>query len=247
METKVLNKQSSDIILFAAKYCNLVKIESVFITKDVITAKQDATAVYLVEPGDYSFLDFDTLYIDRISSLAPRLKLFEKSKDFKISAVIKDATNGEKWVQQIILENSKTTLKFNCGNPARLNRNRLPRVINESLHYRVELTKDSLDTLSRGLSAMGASIMRLFTRDGEVYCDVKDIEGDKLCHKIASSFISLDEESEEDFEYEYTFKTMIPLFKEAMKENPAFDIEITKRGILKLEVSGLSLYVIPEV
>lgn len=248
MQTISLDEASRNIIVFAAKYCNLVKIESVFITKEVITAKQDETAVYLVEPGDYDFLEFDTLYIDRISSLAPRLKLFESTKqDFEISAVIKDASNGEKWVQQLILKNNKTSVRFNCGNPARLNRDKMPRVINESLYYRFEMTKDSLETLSRGLSAMGASTMKIFTENGSVLCDVKDVEGDTLCHKIAEDFTALDTNSEDDFEYEYSFKTMIPLFKEAMKSNPSFDIEITRRGIMKLEVNGLSLYVIPEV
>jgi len=248
MQTITLSEKSRDIVLFAAKYCNLVKIESVFITQTVITAKQDETAVYLVEPGDYDFLEFDTLFIDRVSSLAPRIKLFERRDvNFEVQANIKEATNGEKWVQQIILKDAKTTVRFNCGNPARLNRDKLPRVINESLYYRFEMDKKSLDTLSRGLSAMGASTMKLFTKNSEVYCDVKDVEGDTLCHKIADEFTSLHTDSEDDFEYEYSFKTMIPLFKEAMKENPAFDIEITRRGIMKLEVSGLSLYVIPEV
>lgn len=248
MQTVTLSEDSKNIILFAAKYCNLVKIESVFITKEVITAKQDETAVYLVEPGNYDFLEFDTLYIARISSLAPRLKLFESTKsEFDIGAVIKDANNGEKWVQQLILDNGKTVAKFNCGNPARLNRDKMPRVINESLYYRFEMTKDSLDTLSRGLSAMGASTMKIFTKNEEVFCDVKDIEGDTLCHKVATEFVSLHDDSEDDFEYEYSFKTMIPLFREAMKESPSFDIEITRRGIMKLEISGLSLYVIPEI
>ena len=248
MQTVKLDEGSRNIIVFAAKYCNLVKIESVFITKEVITAKQDETAVYLVEPGDYDFLEFDTLYIDRISSLAPRIKLFESNKKgFEIEAVIKDAANGEKWVQQLIFKNSRTSVKFNCGNPARLNRDKMPRVINETLYYRFQLTKDSLDTLSRGLSAMGASTMKIFTENGAVLCDVKDVEGDILCHKIAEDFTPLDSNSEDDFEYEYSFKTMVPLFREAMKENDSFDVEITRRGIMKLEVNSLSLYVIPEV
>lgn len=248
MQTTLLSKDSKNIILFAAKYCNLVKIESVFITQEVITGKQDETAVYLVEPGDYSFLEFDTLYIERIASLAPRIKLFEsKNKEFDMSVVIKDATNGEKWVSQIILKDGRTEVKFNCGNPARLNRDKMPRAIKENIHYRFEITKDSLDILSRGLSAMGASTMRLYTDEGKVMCDVKDIEGDTLCHQIADSFLTIDTDSEDDFEYQYSFKTMIPLFREALKENPSFDIEITRRGIMKLEVNGLNLYVMREV
>lgn len=89
--------------------------------------------------------------------------------------------------------------------------------------------------------------MRLYTEDGKVMCDVKDIEGDTLCHQIADSFLVIDTESEGDFEYQYSFKTMIPLFREALKENPSFDIEITRRGIMKLEVNGLNLYVMREV
>lgn len=248
MQTEKLCKQSKNIILFAAKYCNLVKIESVFITKEVITGKQDETAVYLVEPGDYDFLEFDTLYIERIASLAPRIKLFEsKNKDFDMNVLIKEATNGEKWVSQIILRDGRTEVKFNCGNPARLNRDKMPRSIKEDIHYRFEITKETLDILSRGLSAMGASTMRLFTEDGKVMCDVKDIEGDTLCHQIADSFLCIDNDSEGDFEYQYSFKTMIPLFREALKENPSFDIEITRRGIMKLEVNGLNLYVMREV
>lgn len=248
MQKVTLAEDSKNIIIFAAKYCNLVKIDSVFISKEVITAKQDEAAVYLVEPGDYDFLEFDVLFIARIASLAPRIKLFERKKsEFEIQANIKETSDGEKWVQQLILKDDVTSIHFNCGNPAKLNRNKLPKVINDPLYYRFEITKATLDTLSQGLSAMGATKMQLFTKDENVFCDVKDVEGDTLCHKIAESFDGIHSDSEDDFEYEYSFKTMLPLFKEAMKENPSFDIELTKRGIMKLEVSGLSLYVIPEV
>lgn len=246
MQEILLSKDSKSIIEFAVKYCNLVKIQSVFLTKTVITAKQDETAVYLVEPGDYDFLEFDTLYIDRIGSLAPRFKMFE-SGDAKLYAVIKDSPEGEKWVQQLIMRNNKTDIRFNCGNPARLNRNRLPKSIKESLYYRIQMTKENLDTLSRGLSAMGASTLKLYSDEGAAMCEVKDIEGDLLVHRIADDFLLLDGSSPEDFSHEYSFKTMIPLFKDALKDKPSFDIEITRRGIMKLEVNGLSLYVIPEL
>lgn len=242
-----LSKDTRDLIAFAVKYCNLLKIESLLIDKSGIRAKQDEYAVYLIEPGDFSFLEFDILYIDRITSLAPRIKMFETSKiDYNFSVETKELDNDELLVRQLMISGKNTRVKFNCANPARLNKNTLPKKVNDKMAYEFNMDKTCLDVLNRGVSAMGAAEIQLFSKDGNVMAEVKDVEGDILSHEVSDKYEVLIQDVEDEFSFNYNFKMIVPLLREACKEDD-FSIVVSRRGIMKLNINDLSMYIFPEL
>lgn len=243
---KKLSDDTRDLISFAVKYCNLLKIDSLLIDKSGIRAKQDEFAVYLIEPADLDYLEFDTLFIDRISSLAPRIKMFDTSKiDYSIGVVNKELDSGETLVNQLVIKGGNTKINFNCANPARLNANSLPKKVADKMTYSFQMDKACLDVLSRGVSAMGAAEVKLYSKDGTVYAQVKDIEGDTLEHKVNDSYEVLISDGEPEFSFRYIFKMIVPLLREACKEDD-FSIVISRRGIMKLNINDLSMYIFPE-
>jgi len=242
-----LSSETRDLIAFAVKYCNLLKIDSLLIDKTGIRAKQDEFAVYLIEPGDFSFLEFDTLFIDRITSLAPRVKMFETSKiDYSFLVETKELDNDELLVRQLVIKGGNTKINFNCANPARLNKNSLPKKVNDKMVYEFNMDKQCLDVLNRGVSAMGAEEIKLYSENDQVFAEVKDIEGDVLNQLVNSSYKTLIDDAENSFSFKYKFKMIVPLLREACK-NDEFSIVISHRGIMKLNINELSMYIFPEL
>jgi len=240
-----LSEETKSIITSAVKYCSLVKISSLLIDKSGIRAKQDATAVYLIEPGDFNFLEFDTLYITRIESLAPRIKMFESSKKrYDLCIDVKELDNEDTLVKSLTLKNEQTQISFGCS--VLPEKSRLPKKVNDPLFYEFECQKESLDVLSKGISAMGASLIKIYTDDGGVSCKVKDIESDSLKHTLASEYKYLSKDADEEFEFEYDFKGLLPLLKEAAQEESKFTIQLTRRGIIRLYINDLSIYIFAE-
>ena len=240
-----LSEETKSIITFAVKYCSLVKIDTLLIDQAGIRAKQDLTAVYLIEPGDYSFLEFGSLYITRISALAPKIKMFEAlKKDYDIFIEVKELDNEETVVKSMKLRNSSTSVNFNCS--VMPQKSKLPKKVKDPLFYEFKCDKDTLDVLGRGVSAMGASILKLSNDDSTVVCTVKDMESDMLKHTVAESYSILSKDAEEIFDFDYDFKIILPLLKEAAKDDGEFDIQITRRGIMRLFINSLSMYIFPE-
>lgn len=243
-----MSEETATLIASAVRYCSLLKIDSLLIDKTGIRAKQDETAVYLIEPGDFSFLEFDTLFINRVSSLQSRLNMYHMSKiEYEMYLDIKELDNGENIAATIMIvgisKGRDTTVKFNCSNPAL--GGRLPKRVNDGDLVSFTFEKDSLQVLNRGVSAMGAQFFNVFSEDGgSVVAEVKDIEGDVLTHTLSNQYEKLGEESE-DFTFNYDFKIILPLLREACKENDT-EIILTSRGIMNLNINGLNMYIFPE-
>lgn len=241
-----LCKETKQIIAFAVKYCDLVDIDALLIDKDGIRAKQDEKAVYLIEPGDYDFLEFDSLFIKRVKALSPRIKMFETSKiDYDIKAKVKDLQDGTKVVQQLIIKGGKTTIKFNTSI---LTKNiNLPKKMKDPEYYRIRMESNDVKILKKGISAMGAETFKLFSDSGEVKCDVEDIESDCMSQELASSFKVLHDDAPDDFNFNYNFKIIFPLLQEVTREGENFNIVLTRKGVMCLVINELSMYIFPEI
>jgi hypothetical protein len=241
-----LCSDTQKIIAFAVKYCDLVDIDSLLIDKNGIRAKQDEKAVYLIEPGDYDFLEFDTLYINRVKALSPRIKMFETSKmDYDINAELKELKDGSSVVKKLIISGGKTTVNFNTSIITKgLN---LPKQMKDLEYYKVNMDSKDLTILKKGISAMGAENFKIFSEDGEVKCEIVDIERDLLSQNVASKFKTLNNDAPDDFEFHYNFKIIFPLLQEAGRDSETFNIVITRKGVMCLTINGLSMYIFPEI
>ena len=241
-----LSTDTKEIIAFAIKYCSLVDINALMIDKKGIRAKQDEKAVYLIEPGDFDFLEFDVFYTNRVKDLFPRIKMFETSKiDYDILADVKQLQDGTNIVSKLMVKGRNTKVNFNTSMITK--NSNLPRQMKDPLYHQFIINTEDLTMLKKGISAMGAEEFKVFTKDDEVHCQIKDIEGDTLEQKLADSFKSLDDDADEDFEVSYNFKIIFPLLNEAGKEHDKFKVKITRKGIMLLKINGLSMYIFPEI
>lgn len=246
MNTIKLSGQTKQIIAFAVKYCDLVDINSLLIDKNGIRAKQDEKAVYLIEPGDYDFLEFDSLHINRVNALSPRIKMFDTSKmDYEIHASIKELKDDSQIVQRLIIKGGKTEVKFNTSIMVK-NLN-LPSKMNDPEYYNIEMKSNDLQILKKGVSAMGAENFKIYSEDGGVKCEIVDIENDYLYQEISDSFNTLNDDAPDEFSFNYNFKILFPLLQESARSGDSFEIRITRKGVMRLIINGLSMYIFPEI
>jgi len=242
-----LSEDSKNIVVAAAKYCNMVKIEAVMIDKKGIRAKQDDFAVYVIEPGDFDYLEFDEMFMNRVDSFAPRIKMFEASNiDFDIFVETKENDAGDHFVTKAILKGGKTSVEVRCGNPSIVARNRWPKKFNDPIDYQFTLDKEELAILKRGLSAMGADHFEVSSEDGEtISVRIVDVEGDVLKKELDAELNVLNDDAEEEMKFSYIFKILIPLLTQAVSQES--EIRISRKGVMCLNISGLSVYIFPGV
>jgi len=240
-----LSEKSKDIIAFAIKYCNLVDIKSLMIDKHGIRAKQDEKAVYLIEPGNFDFLEFDTLYINRVQSLYPRFNMFEKSKiPYELYADIKTLDDETTIVSKLRLKGERTSVSFNTSI---LTEKGLPKKFKKPIFYSFNIKSDDLRLLNSGISAMGAKELKFYTTEsGTVNCEITDIEQDVLTQELTDSYKIIDTNAPESFSVKYNFKIIFPLLNESGKEKEKIKIQISEKGIMLLKINGLSMYIFPE-
>lgn len=240
-----LSEESRDIIAFAVKYCKLVDINALLIDKKGIRAKQDEKAVYLIESGDFSFLEFDAMYTNRVGSLYPRIQMFETSKiPYDIYADLKTLDDGTDIVMKLKVKGKNTSVNFNTNIIVPKG---LPTNFKDPMYYSFEIQSDDLGILKKGISAMGAEEFKVFSTDnGAVSCEITDIERDVLTQHLADTFKVLHEDAPEEFATKYNFKILFPLLNEAGKEKEKIRVRISRKGIMLLKINGLSMYIFSE-
>lgn len=240
-----LSDDTKEILSYAIKYCDLVDIKTLMVDKEGLRAKQDEKAVYLIEPGDFDFLEFDTFYTNRVQSLASKIEMFEKSKiDYTIHADLKTLQDDTTIVFKLKISGNRTKVNFGTSI---VTEKGLPKRIKDPEYYSFTLNTEDLKVLKDGISAMGAKEFKLYTtEENSIDCEITDMEKDVLTQNISDSFNKLHEDSEDSFEVKYNFKILSPLLNEAAKDKDKIKIKITRKGIMALKISGLSMYIFPE-
>jgi len=237
-------QQTKEIIAAATKYCSLIKIESVLIDKSGIRAKNEESAVYVIEPNDFDFLEFDKIFINRVDAFTKRLKMFESSKiDYDILVDVKES-DGETYAARSVIKGGNTQVEIRCGNPDIVVNGRWPKKFNDEIFYKLNIDPEELSIIKRGISAMGADTFEVYSEDGNtVKIKITDVEGDVLSNELSSPMEALSDSAEKVFGFSYAFKTAMPLLSQCASENS--DIKISKMGVMCLKVSGIGVYVFP--
>ena len=129
-----------------------------------------------------------------------------------------------------------------CGKPSINIKHKLPKKFSDPIYYEFELDKQELKILKQGLSAMGAEHFEIKSDDGEtVTIRIVDIEGDVLKKELDSELTIVDADADEEMNFSYIFKILLPLLTRAVEEGSK--IEISRKGVIRLIIAGLSIYI----
>jgi hypothetical protein len=167
----------------------------------------------------------------------PRFNLIYGRENFTIDATVAERDNC---VTQLTMKVPGTKVDFRCANPKTL---LLPKAMNDAMKYQINITPETVQFLTRSEAAMKMDYITFVSSDANVRFEIVDNNQDVLSHVFDEQAKNLLGGSDTSFVCRYPMKVVLSLFKKAT-DGVCF---IGQRGMMKIAISGLDLYVLPQV
>lgn len=240
---KKFTPETIKIIKNAVEIASTLSVESIVMDKFSLRGENKEMGIVLIMPTkDDIDLEFDAIGIGRVQLLKNRLNLFDNAS---LSFSLFDKGEDTDTVSAIFMKKDKTKLSFKCADPRFIN---APKAINDPVHYRLKMTEQDAQILMKAVSTMSSETINFSVEDGgEVVVKISDKEGDMFSHEMGGS-LSVDPDANGTFSKSYKSKTLRTIFSNFIKKDDStiLPISITKRGVMRLDVLGIGIYIFPE-
>jgi hypothetical protein len=239
-----VDTQSLAYIQNVVKTAQLVKIGNIIIEPEKVRAIDDEKSVVLFQDTDVPDMPFSSIGLNRIDVFMNRFDVARTVEDFELEAVMPDADpekpDAPKFARALVMKGKGIKIDYRCANPATI---QAPKVINDKAKYKVDMNPEAVLMMSKGQSAMTADEVTLVADEKGVHFEMTDINGDAFTYKFAEKVTPVDKKDGKDtnFTHKYPLKVILPLFKTS-SDAP---FHVTARGMLRIVVNGLVMYVIP--
>jgi hypothetical protein len=227
------------------KTAQLVKIGNIIIEPDKVRAIDDEKSVVLFQDVDVPAMPFTAIGLNRIDVFMNRLEVARGVDDFELEAVMPDLDpekpDAPKFARALIMKGKGIKIDYRCANPATI---QAPKSINDKVKYKILMNPEAVLLMSKGQSAMSSDEVVLTSSDEGIVFEMTDINGDAFTHNFAEKATVVDKTvsgKDVNFTHKYPLKVILPLFK-VSSDAPFF---VTTRGMLKVVVNGLDVYVLP--
>jgi len=107
------------------------------------------------------------------------------------------------------------------------------------------MTKDDVEKITKGMSAMRSKNMTIQYRDDKLQFRFSDDAGDILNFRVNSEVNS--DKDDSSFSVTINLRKMSPIFKIAAQHMDNFNLNILKNNILHLVIDGVEVLIMPEV
>ena len=236
-------KLTSDLIEFIEKVIKtgkLANIESVIIDADSGTVRgiDEDRSVVLFHNENVPSFPVGLVGINRVGLFLSRVDIVKNRDGFDVDAEIVEM-DGVEYVKALHMKSADTKVDYRCANPDTI---KAPKQINDTIIYRVQLNAEAVSVLQKGVAAMGTDTVSVVGGDGVAF-ELQDISEDVFRHVFAPDSVQLGEDTTGAFSHKYPVKTLLALFG----QNPDGFFEIGEKGILRIAVNDLNLYVLPQV
>ncbi len=216
-----------------------INIENIIIEPDAVRAIDEDRTVVLYQNENVPKLPFGSIGLSRTNSFVSRLDLVKSRDGFVVDAESGSGEHGE-YAVVVKMKSSDTKITYRCADPDII---QAPKKINDVIIYQVQLNAEAVSMLQRGAAAMEANTVTITGNDEGVSFEFSDVTNDTFCHTFTSEVTRLESDTNTDFTHNYPVKTILALFK----QNPDGIFEIGSKGILRIAVNDLNVYVLPQV
>lgn len=215
----------------------MVGIDSIIIEPGLIRAIDDARCVVLHQTEDVEDLPFGSIGLNRINIFTSRLDIAKTQEKFTVEAV----EGADDFARSIMMKGKGVKIDYRCANPSSI---RAPKLIHDTMKYRVELNGDAVLLLQKGAAAMEnpETVSIISNKDG-VSFELVDVNNDVFTHTFSEDVQTLNGSTKTNFAHRYPVKVLLTLFK----NDPEGIFDVGEKGILHINVNGLGVYVLPQV
>jgi hypothetical protein len=232
-------KIDTDTLNFIQKVvqtAGMVDIDNIIIDDESARGLSENNTVVLLEK-EIPPLSVGAIGLNRTDVFEQRLEVVQGMDGFAITAV----TDDEKgFVRSLTMKAKGTKIDYRCANPTAI---RAPRVINDVMIARIQLSSEAVDLLKKGAAAMGSDDVSITSNKDGVSFALVDVNSDTFDHAFAEKAEQLDKESEAYFTNKYPVKTLLALFK----HDSSNTFNVGKKGTLLVKINDLGVYVLPKV
>lgn len=224
-------KISSDLLEYVqnvAKTARLVNINSVIIEPGRVRGIDEISSVVLFQTENIPDLEAGSIGLNRIDVFLSRLELVKTRENFSVE-VVQDPNNS--FVRAFMMKGKGMKIDYRCANPAIV---RAPKTIHDSIVANIPLDPEAISLLQKGAAAMAVETTAIVSDNRGVTFEIEDVNSDKFEHTWS-------EVIDTKFSHKYPVKTLVTLFKQV----PEGEIEIGQKGILRINVNDLDIYVLP--
>lgn len=240
---KPLSKGTLTLLKDAMDTANILGIERMVIDNHSLRGESQQQTFMLLPFPEGTELEFGAIGISRIPVLQARLKLL--GNDGTIIPEYKTRDSGDNFVFRLALKSGKTKIDFKCADPAQI---KAPKRFTDPVNFAWTLNAQDIKLMLSTKRAMDSKTVSFISKDGNtVSFSISASEGDALTHELDSVLDS--KTTTNTFAVSYKVAILFPLLNEIMEAAKEADVavEITKRGILQVEVHGITTYIFPEV
>jgi len=178
--------------------------------------------------------------LNRLNTFVERYELVKTSDNFVVEAETTTDNDGRSFVRGLTMKGKGIKVEYRCANPATIT---APKVLNDSVKYKIKMTPEAVLTMQKGQTAMDAELVTFTSDKDGISFQIEDVNKDGLNYIFGDHVEPVGSGTNTDFTYKYSLKTIIPLFKQVSDGY----FHITTKGMLKLTVNGLDLYIIPRI
>lgn len=238
---KILDEKIITILRNGMEIGNALGIES--IVMDSISMRgenRDTSTNIIFNMEDYE-LPFDGMGIGRVPLLRSRLAMFD-SPEIKYELVEKD---DQTIVSSIHIKHGRTSAGFRCQLPSRI---KAPKRIKDEVIFSLHMNEDDVIRINKGIATMSSENVNVIIDDGKIVIGISDIDGDIFTHEIEGGYIVESDSAPVTFNKTYKSKTFRTILTNYMKkdDNEILPISITARGVMKVVILGIDIYLFAE-
>ena len=230
----------SDFIQNVVNTSQLLELEAIVVDSDGVRGKGDGILV-LQKDNLPKELGFDGIAFGDISTLERRMNAFD---DFTLEYSSLEKDSGYIYPYKLRMVNKNSKIEFVCLNPSQV---KAPKNLKDPVYFSFMMDEASVNLLSRASSLMQSHQIILSGKDGVVSFSASDDSSAKLSHIISDELIALEDDEQKSFVYPYKYKNVVKVFKYMAKHMERFEICVTKRGFITIEVNGLTINILREV
>lgn len=242
-----LDKKVVEYFQKLIKTCSICGIESVAIEKEIVRGQSEdhTKGIFLIEKNNIPALPFSSLGIGRVKILGARINILE-SDDLTIAYDGSTRDNGDLLVKKLFLSNKRTKLEYSCYDALKI---KAPRNFKDEFVYKFIITEETLRIMAKSMSIIESPKISFSSeKDGTVKFRASDTTGDSLDH-LVSDVYEIDEEKaqKEHFYNPYEIKYILPLFKAAADSGGEIEVNMSNRGIIRVNINDFEIYVLPAI
>lgn len=234
----ILDQASLQYIQGVLKAASVAKISNIIIEPDRVRAIDDNRSVIILQTENVPEMPFGAIGINRISVFDDRLSMAQSASNFTADVTVKGENTDTPWAQALSFKGKGIKVDYRCANPLTI---QAPKTMNDTHEFRLEITNELVEIISKGQTAMKAEAVAFVGDDDGVHLEMSDINGDTLSYDVCDTIDKIGDGAADTFNHSFNIRVLLPILKARGSKNITF----TSKGFMNVKVNNLNFYLVP--